>query len=577
MLDAREKQELAGLLIEKDRRQLVRSLPDYTREAWKILEPASPLVDNWYVDAITEHLQAAFNGDIHRLVINQPPQTGKSNLVSRIFPTWGWANNPALKWMFYTYNFKGLTEPMNVQRRNILLSPWWQERWGHTMTLAADESMKWRFVNDKTGHMTAATGATGIGADFLIVDDLHSASEAWSEAERTAGVTFFRNTLMSRLTPGGKNVCIIVAQRLHEKDVCGEVLKDGGWEHLCLPATAEGQQTIFLPLSGRKWVRKKGELLDEQRLPKKELKAKETELGSRGFAGQYQQRPAPATGIIFRPDWWQYRKNFPEFEMKVISVDAAFKENRDDVAIQCWGTVGISSFLIEKDTTPKGYIRTKAAIREMFKRNSTGCGVSIVLIEDKANGSAICEELKTEFPVKAVEPAGGKVARAEACSPDVEAKNVFLPEGASWVTKFVHDCTLFPAGDDHDVDAMTQFLNWRRGRSHGLLEWYKKQAAAEEVPEPGETKVSNDDPMWNPALAMMHESIGEAGRMGRSGAKLEAAKGIAKIQTGEKTPVCQKCSSLSVMVSAVGQRCNACGYVTAKLLEKTSTTFGSNK
>jgi hypothetical protein len=65
-----------------------RSLKDYFRQAWPILEPVTPLVDNWHIDYLSEHLEAAAGGQIKRLLINIPPKSLKSSLVSVMWPTW---------------------------------------------------------------------------------------------------------------------------------------------------------------------------------------------------------------------------------------------------------------------------------------------------------------------------------------------------------------------------------------------------------------------------------------------------------------------------------------------------------
>ena len=87
------------------------------------------------------------------------------------------------------------------------------------------------------------------------------------------------------------------------------------------------------------------------------------------------------------------------------------------------------------------------------------------LIEDKANGSAVIQMLGHEIPgLLPVNPQGGKVARAQAVSPLVEAGNVYLPhpDCAPWVNDFIEECVQFPNGAyDDQVDAMTQaLLRW---------------------------------------------------------------------------------------------------------------------
>ena len=100
--------------------------------------------------------------------------------------------------------------------------------------------------------------------------------------------------------------------------------------------------------------------------------------------------------------------------------------------------------------------------------------VRAVRIEDKANGPAIIEALTGADGiggVVAVQPDGGKEARANACQGIVAAGDVYLPDeshavypdgrkGAPWAPGFLHECTSFPKGESDDqVDAMTQHLN----------------------------------------------------------------------------------------------------------------------
>jgi len=203
-------------------------------------------------------------------------------------------------------------------------------------------------------------------------------------------------------------------------------------------------------------------------------------MKSREFDGQYQQEPVPTTGNVFNPTWWRYYKEAPEFEMVVLSVDCTFKSGKENdlVAIHKWGVVGVRSYLIERQTEHMGYIQTKAAVRSMQKH---GRPASVILVEDKANGPAIIEELRADpdfgASVIAVDPQGDKVSRANAASTDVEAGSVYLPEGAEWVGTFVRVHAAFPGvKHDDDVDALSQFINWRRTRNlaYGVLDHAKR-------------------------------------------------------------------------------------------------------
>jgi len=105
---------------------------------------------------------------------------------------------------------------------------------------------------------------------------------------------------------------------------------------------------------------------------------------------------------------------------------------------------------------------TVKAVRDLTQKWP---GAIAKLIEDKANGSAVIQMLGSEIPgLLPVNPSGGKIARAQATSPLVEAGNVYLPHPrlAPWVNDFIEECAQFPNGaHDDQVDAMTQaFLRW---------------------------------------------------------------------------------------------------------------------
>ena len=105
---------------------------------------------------------------------------------------------------------------------------------------------------------------------------------------------------------------------------------------------------------------------------------------------------------------------------------------------------------------------TVKAVREL---SAKWPGAVAKLIEDKANGPAVIQMLAQELHgIIPVNPSGGKVARAQAIAPLVEAGNIFLPhpESAPWVNDFIEELVQFPNGaHDDQVDAMTQaILKW---------------------------------------------------------------------------------------------------------------------
>jgi predicted phage terminase large subunit-like protein len=157
-----------------------------------------------------------------------------------------------------------------------------------------------------------------------------------------------------------------------------------------------------------------------------------------------------------------------QFDQMIQSWDMAFKDlaTSDYVVGQVWGAVKADRYLLDQIRNRWDMPATKAAVKELSLRWPKA-GTRVV--EDKANGPAVIQELRHDVPgLIAVTPEGGKVARAQAVSPQVESGNVHLPHPAlaSWVEDLIEEMAAFPHGrNDDQVDAMTQALNRMRSGS----------------------------------------------------------------------------------------------------------------
>jgi predicted phage terminase large subunit-like protein len=224
-------------------------------------------------------------------------------------------------------------------------------------------------------------------------------------------------------------------------------------------------------------------LLWPERFGPEEIESLKRSLGSYAAAGQLQQRPSPAAGGILKRHWWKFYREAPSgFDEVIQSWDCAFKDtaSSDYVVGQVWGRTGADKYLLDQVRGRMDFPTTVQAVKRLTaKWPQTGAK----LMEDKANGSAVIATLKHEVEgLIAVNPEGGKEARAHAVSPQIEAGNVYLPDCsiAPWVEGFIEECAAFPNGThDDQVDAMSQALNrLRSGGEYGWLE-YGKQLLAE--------------------------------------------------------------------------------------------------
>jgi len=471
-----------SLLTESEKRKAYRLLAEndfggFVRQAWHILEPATPFLDNWHIDLIAEYLTLVRRREIRRLIVNIPPRHCKSLLTTVFFPCWVWTTEPHARFICSSYA-DSLSIKHSLDRRTLLSSPWYQSLWGDQVSFREDANLKSEFQNDARGHMIAtSTGGsiTGKGADFIVCDDPHNPLQALSEAERLTALRHFDITLSTRLDQPKKGAIVVIMQRLHEDDLTGHLISGAGWDQLVLPAEAEVEETRKFPVSGRVHMRKPGELLWEERFDRKVLDQAKVRLGSYAYAGQYQQRPSPLEGGILQRAWWRrYEAIPPRFDEVIQSWDLAFKETKtsDYVVGQVWGRVGANKYLLDQVRRRMSFSETVQAMRALSAKWPQA---TAKLVEDKANGPAIINVLKNQLSgIIAVTPQGSKEARAQAGAPEVEAGNYYIPKN-SLGDEFIEECAAFPNGShDDQVDAWSQTAARFRGSYSGLIEYYRR-------------------------------------------------------------------------------------------------------
>lgn len=506
-----QKLQLVMALDERLRRKR-RALADKAREdfftffryfAWPVLEPSTEYVDNWHVHAICEHLQAVSKGQVNRLIINMPFRMLKSTLVSQAWPVWEWIERPSLQYLTSSYA-KVLSIRDAVNSRRIIESDVFQESFGERFMMTSDQNVKSFYENSKRGQRVATStdaAATGFGGNRILVDDPISSREADSEPARLASIEWWKGTAATRFNDASKDAAVVVMQRLHEDDLTGYLLKSGArWEHLVLPMRYERKRMVYIggnlkevdtdtiststgfvdPRSDE------GELLCPARLNDEAVTAIELDLGSYHTKAQLQQAPTTRGGTIFARKDWKFYKALPTMDECVLSIDATFKDtkNSDFVAIQLWGRKDADKYLMKRLKERMGFGATVKAIQAMrADAISKKLKLTAILIEDKANGPAIIETLKKDVSgVIAIEPEGGKVARAFAIQPEHEAGNIWVPDPSidPTIEEFLSETASFPnVAHDDETDSFTQAINWLRNRvtKIGMLEYYRQEQA----------------------------------------------------------------------------------------------------
>lgn len=444
------------------RKACQRSLAEFVKAAWHILEPTTELKWNWAMDAICQHLEAVTNGDITRLCINVPPGFMKSLLTSVFWPAWEWGpkEQPQHR-IIGTAHSKELAVRDSTKMRTLVESDWYQSLW--PVALKDDQNAKSNFANSHEGIRASAafTKLTGQRGSRLILDDPISAYDANSEVELKNAETAFMETLPSRINDE-QSAIVVIMQRLHERDVTGIILDEGlAYVHLCLPMRFEMDRRCHTKIGFVDPRTYEGELLFPEFFPESRVAMLEKSLREFSTAGQLQQRPIPRDGGLFKREWFK--------EIDVIPNDIVLCRGYDLAASVKKGADFTATAKLGK--TPDGKIiicdiqnehLTAQGVQALSKQNAIndGVGCRISIPKDPGQASFTQVELFSQnlmgYDVRFTPESGDKQSRAMPLSAQAEAGNVYLLKG-SWNAEFLDQICNFPnAKFDDQVDACSR-------------------------------------------------------------------------------------------------------------------------
>lgn len=502
-------------LLEIDKVESERKLLDFIKNGWHQLEPGTPFVPGWAVEATCDHLQAVAEGEIRRLLINVPPGCTKSMTTSVFFPAWEWGprNNPSYRYILAAHE-KDLATRDNVRCRDLIQDDWYQGHWGDRVQIKPDDSGKEKYSNLSTGwrkSSSVGSGLTGWRGDRIILDDPHSIKKADSDAFREDVLRWFSETLPTRLNKPSESAIIVIMQRVHERDVSGLILAEElGYEHLMLPMEFEAERRSYSVVKPSyikdpqlvkvMWNRDEkawrpyvegtldkegepvatamkyasdarmqdGDLLWPERFTRESTdelkKALRSWGGSYAEAGQLQQRPSPRGGGMFAKDDWQYVDRVPEgATRRVRGWDLAATESKERK-----GAAFTSS-------TRMSMVDSKVYIEDVDRRQASPSGVDKMIRANAARDGHLVTQDFPQDPGQAGKvqkvaigkllhgysftfspESGSKENRALPLAAQVEIHNVYLVRG-HWNADFINEASLFPNGQFKDqIDGATR-------------------------------------------------------------------------------------------------------------------------
>jgi len=399
------------------------------------------------------------------LIINVPPGSTKSTIVTIMFPAWLAALDPSLTVITNSYS-SDLSIEHAIKSRDIIQSPKFKRLFPKTI-IRKDKAGKEHYeYSEKGARVTTSTGSAimGFHGNLIISDDPVNPTEALSDVKRVTANEHTK-TLASRKRDKKNTPTILVMQRLHEEDVTGYLLKKHGKsiKHICLPA--EISDKVNPPELKQFYV---DGLLDPDRIGKDVIEEFKVILGSDGYAKQFEQAPTSAKGNIIKKEWFQRidRVTFEGLivdEKTVYYVDTAFEEKQK-----------------KSDNDPSGIIATKLIRNNLyiFKAKKVYMNApeflnfihefvyanlydesSIVKIEPKANGKTIVQMLHAGTKLNVIEsdpPKDDKVTRLRSWSPKIQAGRVYVVDDA-WTDDFIEEVCGFPfKSHDEYVDVLTE-------------------------------------------------------------------------------------------------------------------------
>ena len=477
------------------------SLYEFTKQAWPHIEGKTPFTDGWHLGAICEHLEAVSNREIRNLLINIPPRCCKSYEVSVMWPAWRWVHASEEQFLYASYA-ASISLRDSVRCRRLIMSSWYQARWGNLFRLVGDQNTKGRFDNTCNGYRIASSvdaSVTGEGGSILVCDDPNNAKDGESQAKRENATDWWDSVWATRLNSVRTGCRVVVQQRLHESDISGHIMQndaEGDWVKLILPMEFERARcaiTVKLPSTqGRLWQdprTKEGELLWPEQIPEAELKKLKISLGSQyNISGQLQQSPSPTEGGIIKKNWFSHWKQpeLPPLRFTIQSWDTALETGDTNAFSACttWGVFNHDHNIpnVMLLSLWRGRVEYPE-LRQMAKRlyndwrddgtaqvKSTGMHKpDMVLIEAKVSGSSLIQDLHhAGIPVIGFNPNrwGDKLERVRVVSTLIEMGRIWVPTQGpdckrltGFADTFIENCAIFPNGDSRDlVDTMTQTL-----------------------------------------------------------------------------------------------------------------------
>ncbi|HJK87498.1 MAG TPA: phage terminase large subunit [Candidatus Megaira endosymbiont of Hartmannula sinica] len=472
-------------IIKKDLRSFIHT-------SFLTINPGQTFENNWHINLMAKYLEEVAKGNIKRLIINIPPRSLKSICCSVAFPAWVLGNNPTKRIILASYS-NILSEKHSFDSRHIINQQWYKRAFPETIINKKYDKRN-KFITTKNGFRFATSvlgSVTGEGGDILIIDDPHNPMHVSSNKMRNKAIEWFSTSFATRLNNPKDGAIIIVMQRLHSDDISSFLIKNKEWELLKIPAYTN--KDIFYSMGGYKYKFCKNSYLHAKRNNKETIDNIKKNLGYNNFMAQYMQSPIDNRNGILR------KANIHFYNVK----DLLDENNSNSYFILSWDTAIKTSSssdysvctiwkILLKSKTPSGerfhqyntnkskyylvnLIRKKMSypdLKNTQKKLLELYKPKITIIEDKASGSPLIQDLKNEgysniYPFK---PKYDKITRFASIIPEIESGKVKFPSKSIFYDEMINEMTNFPYTEHDDIiDSISQFLHFQKNNEYKEL------------------------------------------------------------------------------------------------------------
>lgn len=437
-----------------------RSFYRFVQEFWSVIIHEVP-VWNWHIEylcgelqQIAERVKRREPTEYEYYIINIPPGSSKSTIVSQMYIAWTWTIDPTQRFICASYSKEIARKDASFTQ--LILNSDKYKAYFPTINLNKDAVDLIKNNHGGERFATSVGGSvTGIHAHQILPDDPLNPQQSTSKVERDTANEWFTTTLSNRKIDQKITPTILTMQRLHEDDCAGYLMARGvSFKLICLPAECD---TNVRPLHlAANYV---NGLFDPIRLSQDTLNQKKVTLGSYGYAGQMLQKPSPTEGGMFKRDWFKIceRSSVPKVAPCFV-VDTAYTSNeRNDPTGMMSYVIAHNSIYITK--FKKGHWEFGDQCKNLvdFTKDNGYTMQSIVEAEPKATGKSVVQTLKAQTSLNIKEgknPTKDKEARANDIAPYIESGRVYLVRDG-WNDDFIEQCCTFPnAKNDEEVDCL---------------------------------------------------------------------------------------------------------------------------